>query len=230
MLVAAFGISEFEFAMLKDKGRARFNEYFRARFEYMDTEKYIDEFFNIVTDLQNAPDTMFSTKEISIQYAKMYNLSMEILNDRFYYEKNRIASNQRRKLNVSINYAKYKIVNTLKQAKRNQCLEGKVIKEIIIDNKCIRKYSRVSKLSQYRFRKTAQKIYAKKDTVFDNTELIFRKNDNLLLAQGLGEDVFEYNFNENLEKKKKELAKGSIVIPNKEIFEFNEKIITPENK
>ena len=191
---------------------------------------------------------MFSTKEISIQYAKMYNLSMEILNDRFYYEKNRIASNQRRKLNVSINYAKYKIVNTLKQAKRNQCLEGKVIKEIIIDNKCIRKYSRVSKLSQYRFRKTAQKIYAKKDTVFDNTELIltiinelkfpilgkiyriFNKNDNLLLVQGLGEDTFEYNFSEDLEKKKNELAKGSIVIPNKEIFEFNEKIITPENK
>ena len=248
MLVAAFGISEFEFAKLKDKGRERFNEYFRARFEYLDTEKYIEEFFNIATALQNAPDTMFSTKEISVQYAKMYNLAMKILNDRILYEQNNANEKQKKQINLKSNYAKYKIVNTLKQAKRNQCLESKAMNEIIIDNKPIKKYTRISKILQYRFRKVANQIYSSKDTIFDNTELIltiinelkfpmlgklykiFNKKDNLLLEQGFDDGELIYNFNEELEERKKLLNKESIVIPNKEIFELNEKIITTENK
>ena len=172
MLVAAFGMSEFEFAKLKDKGRERFNEYFRARFEYLDTQKYIDDFFNIATALQNAPDTIFTTKDISVQYAKMYNLAMEILNKRQQYEENNMNTKQKKKLNIKFNYAKYKIVNTLKQAKRNQCLETKVMKKIIIDNKPIKKYARISKISQHRFKKIATEIYSSKDTIFDNKELI----------------------------------------------------------
>lgn len=248
MLVAAFGISEFEFAKLKDKGRERFNEYFRARFEYLDTEKYIDEFFNIATALQNAPDTMFSTKDISVQYAKMYNLAMEILNERVSCEYSNIDEKQKGKINAKVNYAKYKIVNTLKQAKRNQCLDPKVMKEIIKDNKPIKKYTRISKISQYRFRKIATEIYANKDTIFDNTELIltvinelkfpmlgklykiFNKKDNLLLNQGLDSGELVYNFNEELEERKKLLNKESIIIPKKEIFELKEKITTAENK
>lgn len=237
MLVAAFGISEFEFAKLKDKGRARFNEYFRARFEYMDTERYIDEFFEIVSNLQNAPDTIFSTKAITEQYSKMYNLAMEILSERLEYEQSNIKDEKKRAFNTRANYARYKIVNTLKQAKRNQCLDKKVMNEIIIDNKYIRKYSRVPKIVRYKFRKVAKQVYSNSDTLFDNTELtmtitnelkfpilgkIFTKDKNLLLTEGIGEDGIE-SFNEIVEERKKELSKSSIVVPNKEIFEFNEK-------
>ncbi len=248
MMAAAFGINEFEFAKLKDKGRARFNEYFRARFEYMDTEKYINEFFEIVCNLQNAPDTMFSTKDITEQYAKMYNLSMEILNERFKYEQTRIKKEQKRAFNTKFNYAKYKIVNTLKQAKRNQCLDPKVMNEIIKDNQYIRKYSRVSKIARYKFRKVAKQIYSNSDTLFDNRELIititnelkfpilgkiykiFNKEQNLLLNEGIEQDNWIESLNEDLTNRKKELMKEKIVIPSKEIFELNDKIITTENK
>lgn len=248
MLAAAFGISEFEFAKLKDKGRARFNEYFRARFEYMNTEEYINQFFEIVYDLQNAPDSMFSTKEISEQYAKMYNLSVKILNERLSYEQSNVDSQSKKEFNVKANYAKYKIVNTLKQAKRNQCLESKVMKEIIEDDKLIRKYSKISKISQHKFRKVANKIYLNTDIAFDNKILIstiinefkfpivgkiqkiLRSQENLLLDQGIEEDEWINNVNEEVVTRKKELAKKSIIVPNKEIFELNEKITTPENK
>lgn len=237
MLAAAFGISEFEFAKLKDKGRARFNEYFRARFEYMDTQKYIDEFFQIVSNLQNAPDTIFSTKDITKHYAQMYNLSMEILNERLACEQSNMKNEKKREFNTRANYARYKIVNTLKQAKRNQCLDSKVMNEIIIDNKYIRKYLRVPKIARYKFRKVAKQVYSNNDTLFDNTELIttitnelkfpilgkiFNKNKDLLLIEGAQEEPIE-SFNELIEERKKELSKSSIVVPNKEIFEFNEK-------
>lgn len=237
MLAAAFGISEFEFAKLKDKGRARFNEYFRARFEYMDTERYIDKFFEIVTNLQNAPDTIFSTKDITKHYAEMYNLSIEILNERLEYEQANMKDEKKRAFNTRANYARYKIVNTLKQAKRNQCLDPKVMNEVIIYNKYIRKYLRVPKIARYKFRKVAKQVYSNNDTLFDNTELImtitnelkfpilgkiFNKNKNLLLIEGTQEEPIE-SFNELIEERKKELSKTKIVVPNKEIFEFNEK-------
>ena len=237
MLAAAFGISEFEFAKLKDKGRARFNEYFRARFEYMDTERYIDKFFEIVTNLQNAPDTIFSTKDITKHYAEMYNLSIEILNERLEYEQSNMKDEKKRAFNTRANYARYKIVNTLKQAKRNQCLDPKVMNEIIIYNKYIRKYLRVPKIARYKFRKVAKQVYSNNDTLFDNTELImtitnelkfpilgkiFNKNQNLLLIEGTQEEPIE-SFNELIEERKRELSKTKIVVPNKEIFEFNEK-------
>lgn len=237
MLVAAFGINEFEFAKLKDKGRARFNEYFRARFEYMDTEKYIEQFFNISTDLQNAPDSLFSTKAISEQYAKMYNLAMEILEERLSYEKTKLSKEEKKTFNTKANYARYKIVNTLKQAKRNQCLETKIINEIIWDKKYIRKYSRVNKLTQYKFKKIAKQLYSNSDIMFDNQELIntivyelkfpvlgiihriFNKKEELLLVEGLEEENLG-KFNINLEERKKELEKSKIIVPKKEMFEF----------
>lgn len=237
MLAAAFGISEFEFAKLKDKGRARFNEYFRARFEYMDTERYIDKFFEIVSNLQNAPDTIFSTKDITKHYAEMYNLSIEILNERLEHEQSNIKDEKKRAFNTRANYARYKIVNTLKQAKRNQCLDSKVMNEIIIYDKYIKKYLRVPKIARYKFRKVAKQVYSNSDTLFDNTELImtitnelkfpilgklFGRKDNLLLIQGTQDDGIE-SFNEIIEERKKELSKSSIIVPNKEIFELNEK-------
>lgn len=241
MMVAAFGINEFEFAMLKDKGRARFYEYFRARFEYMNTERYINEFFEIATDLQNAPDSMFSTKEITEQYARMYNLSMEILDERINYEMERANKKQQKEIKTRLNYAKYKIVNTLKQAKRNQCLESKIINRIANDRKTISKYSRVTKLSQYKFKKVAKTIYSADDTLFDNTELIstiirefkfpllgkiyriFNKDENLLLIQGTEEQEWINSINEDIKARKKELSNASIVIPGKESFNFENK-------
>lgn len=237
MLAAAFGISEFEFAKLKDKGRARFNEYFRARFEYMDTERYIDKFFEIVSNLQNAPDTIFSTKDITKHYAEMYNLSIEILNERLEHEQANMKDEKKRAFNTRANYARYKIVNTLKQAKRNQCLDSKVMNEIIIYDKYIKKYLRVPKIARYKFRKVAKQVYSNSDTLFDNTELImtitnelkfpilgklFGRKDSLLLIQGTQDGGIE-SFNEIIEERKKELSKSSIIVPNKEIFELNEK-------
>lgn len=245
MMAAAFGINEFEFAMLKDKGRARFNEYFRARFEYMDTEKYLDEFFEIATGVQNAQGTMFSTKEITEQYARMYNLAMDILNDRINYELSRAGEEKHKEINIASNYAKYKIVNTLKQAQRNQCLEFKVLNSIVYDKKDIFKYLKVSKLTEKKFRKVAKSIYENDDTLFDNTELIstiirelkfpilgkiFKRDNSLLLMSGEDKNDWINSLNEDIEARKSELAKSSIVIPSKEIFDFNEKQVNPENK
>lgn len=236
MMAAAFGISEFEFAKLKDKGRARFNEYFRAKFEYIKTEQYIDDFFEIITNLQNTPDHIFSTVGISEYYAKMYNLSMEVLNKRLEYEKENMTKDAKREFNIKANYARYKIVNSLKQAKRNQCLDNKVMDSIIDDDRYIRKYSRVSKITRYRFRKAAKQLYSDSDTIFDNTELIktimsdlkypllgkiyriFNKKGDLLLIQATEEDEIE-KLNKSVEERKKELSKKTIIVPNKEIFE-----------
>lgn len=236
MMAAAFGISEFEFAKLKDKGRARFNEYFRAKFEYIKTEQYIDDFFEIITNLQNTPDHIFSTVGISEYYAKMYNLSMEVLNKRLEYEQENMTKDKKREFNTRANYARYKIVNSLKQAKRNQCLDNKVMDSIIDDDKYIRKYSRVSKIACYKFRKVAKQLYSNSDTVFDNTELIktitnelkypllgkiyriFNKKEDLLLIQATEEDEIE-KLNKSVEERKKELSKKTIIVPNKEIFD-----------
>lgn len=241
MLAAAFGINEFEFAMLKDKGRARFNEYFRARFEYMDAERYINKFFDITTRIQNVQDTMFSTKEATEQYAKMYNLSMEILNERINYELEKADIKQVKNIKTRANYAKYKIVNTLKQAKRNQCLESKVINKIVDDKKSMRKYSKIPKVSKCKFKKVAKNIYSDDDTLFDNTELIstivkefkfpligkihkiFNKDENLLLMEGLGEEDWIDNMNEDIQAKKKELTKAKIIVPREESFNFENK-------
>lgn len=240
MMAAAFGINEFEFAILKDKGRARFYEYFRARFEYMNTEEYINEFFEIATNLQNAPDSMFSTKEITNEYAKMYNLSMKILNERINHESEGTDKKQLKEIKTKLNYAKYKIVNTLKQAKRNQCLESRIINKITEDKETIRKYSKVTKISQYKFKKVARKIYSDNDTLFDNTELIstivkdfkfpilgkiyriFNKDENLLLISGTEESDWVDSLNEDINIRKKELSKAKIVIPAKESFNFKE--------
>lgn len=240
MMAAAFGINEFEFAILKDKGRARFYEYFRARFEYMNTEEYINEFFEIATNLQNASDSMFSTKEITNEYAKMYNLSMKILNERINHESEGTDKKQLKEIKTKLNYAKYKIVNTLKQAKRNQCLESRIINKITEDKETIRKYSKVTKISQYKFKKVARKIYSDNDTLFDNTELIstivkdfkfpilgkiyriFNKDENLLLISGTEESDWVDSLNEDINIRKKELSKAKIVIPAKESFNFKE--------
>lgn len=241
MMAAAFGINEFEFAMLKDKGRARFYEYFRAKFEYMNTENYINEFFKIATDLQNAPDTMFSSKELTEEYAKMYNLAMQILSERINYELQKANNKQTKNIKINEMYAKYKIVSTLKQAKRNQSLEGKVIHSITNDMKTINKYSRISKISQYKFKKVVKAMYSEVDTLFDNSELIttiirefkfpilgkiykiFNKNQDLLLIKGIEETEWLESLNENINDRKKELSKASIVIPSKEIFNMEEK-------
>ncbi len=241
MFAAAFGINEFEFAMLKDKGRARFNEYFRARFEYMETEKYINEFFDIATNLQNAQDTMFSTKEITTIYAQMYNLSMQILNERINYELKNANGKQEKDIKTRANYAKYKIVNSLKQAKRNQCLESKVINKIINDKKTMKKYAKIPKISQHKFKKVAKNIYSDDDTLFDNRELIstiikefkfpmlgkiykiFNKDENLLLMQGLEENDWIDNINEDIQERKNELSKAKIVVPREESFNFENK-------
>lgn len=237
MLAAAFGINEFEFAKLKDKGRARFNEYFRARYEYMDIEKYMNEFFNIVTELQNAPNTLFSTKDITEQYSKMYNLSMKILKERIDYERVKCNTENENKIKLIEKYGKYKIVDSLKQAKRNQCLENKVIKQIVEDKKSIIKYSKISKISEYKFKKVAKIIYQSSDTLFDNRELnsiiinelkipilgkiskLINKQPDLLLSQGIEQEQWIEELRENVAEKKKELSKNPIVVPNKEIFE-----------
>ena len=241
MFAAAFGINEFEFAMLKDKGRARFNEYFRARFEYMETEKYINEFFDIATNLQNAQDTMFSTKEITTIYAQMYNLSMQILDERINYELKNANGKQEKDVKTRANYAKYKIVNSLKQAKRNQCLESKVINKIINDKKTMKKYAKIPKISQHKFKKVAKNLYSDDDTLFDNRELIstiikefkfpmlgkiykiFNKDENLLLMQGLEENDWIDNINEDIQERMNELSKAKIVVPREESFNFENK-------
>lgn len=234
MFAAAFGISEFEFAKLKDKGRARFNEYFRARFEYMDTEKYIDAFMKIVCDLQNAKDGSFTTKQATEQYAKMYNLAVEILNKRADFEAKNLQKSEMREQNKKINYARYKIVSTLKQARKNQCLERKVIRNIIEDKKHYRKYYIISDIKKGTFKNIAFQIHKNSDTDFDNKELvhiivtefkyptlgkIFKNNKNteLLLYQGMDEKSIE-NFNKELEENQKKIDQAKIVVPKKELF------------
>ena len=184
---------------------------------------------------------MFSTKEATASYARMYNLSMEILNARISYELERADIKQEKNIKMKESYAKYKIVNTLKQAKRNQCLESKVINKIINDKKTMKKYSKIHKVSQYKFKRIAKNIYSDDDTLFDNTELIstiikefkfpllgkvykiFNKDKNLLLMEGLGEEEWIDNMSEDIQTKKKELSKAKIIIPSKEEFNFGNK-------
>ncbi len=248
MMAAAFGINEFEFAILKDKGRARFDEYFRAKFEYLDTKTYIEEFFKIVYNIENAKESIFSTKEISQEYAKMYNLAVKILNEKTKYESDKLTKDELKNYKIKTNYMKHKIADTLKQAIRNQSLEKRVINENIENKEVIKKYSRISKLAQYKFKKVAKQLYSENDTLFDNrelelliiTEFKFPLIGKIYSAFNKQKYPLLINSNENFDcldeeeiKARKDMLKNSeIIIPQKEIFEFKEKLnsVPDENK
>lgn len=236
MIVAAFGMSEFDFAMLKDKGRARFDEYFKEKFYYMDIENYIEEFSSILCRIEEAPESLFSTKEVSEEYAKMYNLSSKILEERIKHETEGLENKELKRYKVKAHYARHKIADSLKQAKRNQSLEWHVVMKKVEDKDIIRRYSKISKLAQRRFEKVAKEIYKNSDTEFDNAELkaivvrefkmpILGKIYNALnkskqpkLTEADQDHVIDCLRDEEIDERLNSLEGKDIIVPKKEIF------------
>ena len=107
----------------------------------------------------------------------------------------------------------------------------------------MKKYAKIPKISQHKFKKVAKNIYSDDDTLFDNRELIstiikefkfpmlgkiykiFNKDENLLLMQGLEENDWIDNINEDIQERKNELSKAKIVVPREESFNFENKQI-----
>ncbi|MDR0978850.1 MAG: hypothetical protein LBL91_02785 [Lachnospiraceae bacterium] len=241
MIVAAFNINEFEFARLKDKGRAIFDEFFLEKYSYMDVNKYLEEFQEIIAQIEAVPESAFSSKEVSSAYAKMYNLALEILEKRLSYEKS-IDTNYTKERKIAEQYAKFKIVDSLMQAKRNLSLEWNVVKKEINDKKVLHEFAKISNLKQRKFKKHAYKKYKSVDTEFNNKELskivveqfkfpllgkilkLFEgKQEPKLLREATNPEIDCIN-EEEIESKLKELHKKEIIIPQREIFEFNKKI------
>lgn len=168
MISAALGISEFEFAKLRDKGNVEFNKFFKEKYPYLNTEMVLEEFDDILYRIDNAP-SIRHMRQMSEAYADVYNLANTIINARLEHE-SKLADNKE-DFEIKSKYEMAKIANNIKLAKRRLFLRNKYIKPIIEDDTILKKYSKVTAEDRKKYMYLIEKIYPEKNLKFDNQEL-----------------------------------------------------------
>lgn len=175
MISAALGISEFEFAKLRDEGNVEFNKFFKEKYPYLNTETVLEEFDDILYRIDNAPSIM-NMRQMSEAYAGMYNIANTIIKARIEHEKG-LAPNQGELENKS-KYEMAKIANNMKLAKRKLNLKNRFIKPIIEDDTILKKHSKVTPEDRKKYMYLVERIYPEKNLKFDNGELSKHINRN----------------------------------------------------
>ena len=168
MISAALGISEFEFAKLKDKGNIEFNKTFKERFPYLDMESELEEFDSILYRIDNAP-SIIHMRQMSEAYADIYNMADRIIKARLNHE--RELAPDKEKFETKSKYEMAKIANNMKLAKRKLHLRNKFIKPIIEDDTILKKYSKVTLEDRKKYLHLVEEMYPEKNLEFDNQEL-----------------------------------------------------------
>lgn len=175
MMAAALGISEFEFAKLRDKGNEEFKRYFQEKFSYIDIENEIEKFDDILNSIINAP-SMLHMQEMSEAYAHMYNMATRILTARLEHEREEILPENLEEFELKSRYEMSKIANNMKLAKRKLFLRNKYIEPIIEDDTIIANYSRITSDDRKRYLALVERIYPEKNVRFENREILQHTN------------------------------------------------------
>lgn len=171
MMAAALGISEFEFAKLRDKGEIVFNKYMEEKYPYMNTEWLIETFENILQQIKEAP-SIIHMQQMSEIYANMYNLSSEILKKRLEYERENLSIEDKEKFELKSKYEKTKIAYNMQQAKRKLHLRNKYIKPIIGKDNTIKSDAKVNKEDREKYIYLVEKLYPEKNVHFYNRSIL----------------------------------------------------------
>lgn len=168
MMAAAFGIPESEFAVLRDKGNAAFNEYFQEKFPYMNISAYIDTFSDLLKKIHLCiPSKSYS----STAYAEIYNLANTVIKERIAYEKNYQDDETLPWFKAKTAYESYKIAANMIAARKIFGLSKRILNKDIIDNSILKQYSKITKAEKAALSKTAHDIYSNDELIFDNHEL-----------------------------------------------------------
>lgn len=177
MIAAALGISEFEFARLRDKGEETFDKTLEEKFGYLDIKGEMLELNNIFDRMKNAP-SIINMRELSEAYADAYNMASRIIKARLDYEGKDLISNDFRKYRIKSEYEMAKIANNMKLAKRKLHLRNKFIKPIIEDDTILKKHSKVTLEDRKKYLYLVEGMYPEKNIKFNNEELSKHINRN----------------------------------------------------
>ena len=175
MMAAALGISEFEFARLRDKGNREFLKYFEERYSYIDIKGALTEFEEILHDILDAPKIIYM-RQLSEAYGRMYNLANGIIISRLAHEKSTILPEKQDEFEVKTRYEKSKIAINMRLAKKRLHLREKYMRPIIEDDSMIVDYSRITRKEKEQYLELIERIYPEKNVRFDNRDL-FRHLD-----------------------------------------------------
>lgn len=171
MIAAALGISEFEFARLRDKGERKFSSYMKEKYSYMDIEKELEEFESILYRIDSAP-SIINMKQMSGAYADVYNMASRIIKARLDYEGRDLILNDFRKYRIKSEYEMTKIAVNMNLAKRKLHLKNKYIEPIIKDDTILQKHSRVNFKNRKDYLSLVEELYPEKNLQFDNKEIL----------------------------------------------------------
>ena len=171
MMSAALGISEFEFAKLRDKGEKEFNRYMKEKYPYMDMEGLIEELENILVKIDESP-SIIHMQQMSEAYAGMYHLSNQVLEARLEHEKENLRPEDKKDFELKSKYEKTKIAYNMQQAKRKLHLRNKYIKLMIGNKNTIKSDAKVTQQERKEYLSLVEKLYPEKNVHFDNRSIL----------------------------------------------------------
>lgn len=171
MMSAALGISEFELAKLKDQGEDAFNKTLEEKFEYIDIQNVMLEFNDILNKIKKAP-SMINMRELSEEYAQMYNLANRVISARVEHEGKDVIPNDVRLFEIKSRYEMTKIAINMNLAKRKLNLKNRYISSIIKDDTILQKYSKVKRKDKNDYLSLVEELYPEKNISFDNKKIL----------------------------------------------------------
>lgn len=239
MMAAALGISEFEFARLRDKGNEEFKRYFQEKFNYIDIENELERFDDILDGIINAP-SIINMREMSEGYAYMYNMANRILTARLEHERKEVLPENLEEFDFKSRYEMSKIANNIKLAKRRLFLQNKYIKPIIEDDTIIKSYSKITSDDRKQYLALVERLYPEKNIKFDNRDILRHTNiefkhpirrkiskifskKNTLMLNAPREDYTVTLSNSERKKFQEGLSEGIVETPRVDIGKFNKR-------
>lgn len=171
MMSAALGIGEFEFAKLRDKGQKELNKYMQEKYPYMNIEKLMEAFENILLNINESP-SMIHMQQMSEAYAGMYHLSNQILEARLEHEKESLHPEDKKDFELKSKYEKTKIAYNIQQAKRKLHLKNRYMKPIIGKENTIKSDAKVTSKERKAYLSLVEKLYPEKNVHFDNRSIL----------------------------------------------------------
>ncbi len=249
MISAALGISEFEFAKLRDKGENKFNKVMEEKFGYIDIKKEMLEFNQVLEQIEKAP-LMFNMKDLSEAYAKVYNMSTKIIYARQEHE-NREKTTKSEKEVLKTNYEYSKIANNMQLAIKKLHLKKKYIKSIVKDNTIIRNYTKINSKEKEKYLNLVEELYPEKNVHFNNEKILQHINKKMkhpilgkimyllkkdkILTLTEGQNIIENYNNRNISETEKFANKYRIestnsITNNKGVIENQEKVIVEDEQ
>lgn len=171
MMAAALGISEFDFAKLRDKEDKEFSRSFKEKFSYLDIEEELRLFNDILNNIDNAPEILYM-QQLSESYANMYNMANRIIQARLTHEKNIILPENQEAFELKSKYEMTKIAINMNLARRKLHLRDKYIRPIMEDDTMLANYSNITSEDRKQYLTLVERLYPEKNIRFDNRVIL----------------------------------------------------------